>query len=102
MRERLTYGVGALALGALLAAASGVNVPPARADIDRMYSVSCYIGNPGNNRNIGSIQISDITSAGPLCNATFPVCEGKCVGCVNDFDLDGTVCYDRNGKKFLP
>ena len=96
----------AITFGSLLVTASGMMAPhPAGADfddmIDKTYDVACYIGNPNNNRNIGTITVSELSSAGAACNATFINCQGKCVGCVNDFDLDGTVCYDRNGKKFL-
>lgn len=92
----------ALVLGSLMVAAPGMMAPHlARADVDTSYDVTCYIGNPSNNNNIGTIMISDLTSAGAACNATFINCQGKCVGCVNDFELDGTVCYDNNGKKFL-
>jgi hypothetical protein len=91
-----------MACGALLIAASVMMAPhPAGADFDTGYDVTCYIGNPNNNKNIGTITIFDLTAAGASCNATFINCQGKCVGCVNDFDLDGTVCYDNNGKKFL-
>jgi hypothetical protein len=86
----------------LMTATTGVMAPPlASADIDSTYDVTCFIGNPNSNRNIGTITVSDISSAGAACNATFINCQGKCVGCVNDFELDGTVCYDNNGKKYL-
>ena len=92
----------ALLFGSVLISAPGVmTAPSADADVDRSYDVACYIGNPNNNNNIGTITIFDLNSAGAACNATFINCQGKCVGCVNDFDLDGTVCYDNNGKKFL-
>jgi len=92
----------AMAFGSLLVTVTGMVAPPsASADFDSSYEVACYIGNPNNNKNIGSITVFDISSAGAACNATFINCQGKCVGCVNDFELDGTICYDNNGKKYL-
>jgi len=99
--SRLMSSVACVLL--LVTMIAGVTASPdlAEADHDSGYSVDCYLGNPNQNRNIGTITIFDMTSAGSACNSTFIDCDGKCVGCVTDFDLDGTVCFDKNGKKFL-
>ena len=64
-------------------------------------SASCYKwDNEGGNR-IGDLTVIVPNDAAKVCNSMYSACEGKCVGCVSEFDLGGDICYDSAGKKFL-
>ncbi len=67
-----------------------------------VVSVSCYNGDPEVVVNhIGDLTAPFPENAGQACNAMYSDCNGKCVGCVSDFDISEDVCYDSSGRKFL-
>jgi hypothetical protein len=63
------------------------------------YSVDCYLGNPSEGRNLGSITVTSESEAGPACNSTFGDCNNQCYGCITG---GNNVCVDRFGSKFQP
>lgn len=66
-----------------------------------MVSVTCFIGNPNNEDEVGSLGIFSAAQAARSCNETFFDCRGKCYGCYLDFDYGEEVCMDAAGKKYL-
>jgi hypothetical protein len=63
----------------------------------KALTVDCYIGNPNEGRNLGTIIVTSEAEAGPACNQTYCDCQNRCYGCLTE---GSTVCYDRSGKKF--
>jgi hypothetical protein len=68
---------------------------------DRMFSATCYLGNPNDRQTLGDLTVNGAEAAGPACNAMFFVCKGRCYGCFSDFDYSQDICVDNSGKKFL-
>jgi hypothetical protein len=66
-----------------------------------VVSVSCYKGDPDGGSYIGDLTVPVPENAGQGCNSMYSDCNGKCLGCVSDFDITEDVCYDTSGKKFL-
>jgi hypothetical protein len=64
-------------------------------------SASCYKGDPEEGNCIGNLTVIVPEGAGKGCNSMYSGCEGKCTGCVSEFDFGGDICYDSAGKKFL-
>ncbi len=64
-------------------------------------SASCYRGAPEEGTLIGNLTVISAEEAGKSCNSLYASCEGKCTGCVSEFDFGGEICYDAAGKKFL-
>ena len=62
-------------------------------------TVSCYIGNPSDNIQIGDIEIFNVSHATTSCNNVFNDCDGKCIGCYINSESNET-CIDENGKQF--
>jgi hypothetical protein len=75
----------------------GTTPMPTDPAVGRSYSVDCYLGNPSEGRNLGSLAVTSVTEAGPACNSTYYDCQGKCYGCITDGD---NVCVDNVGSKF--
>lgn len=69
--------------------------------LDRSLTATCYIGNPNNNQNLGSIVVTSPEAAGPACNSFYYNCQGRCFGCYSDFDLSEDICVDPAGRKFI-
>jgi hypothetical protein len=68
---------------------------------DQTLTVTCYLGNPNDNQNLGSITVNSPASAGPTCNSFNYACQGRCFGCYADFDMSDDVCVDNSGRKYL-
>lgn len=66
-----------------------------------VVSVSCYQEGPDAGVYIGGLTVPVPDNAGQSCNSMYAECNGKCVGCVSDFDISEDVCYDSAGRKFL-
>lgn len=64
-------------------------------------TVSCYKGNLDEGNNVGTVTVTKPEDAGPSCNSTYYDCQGQCLGCFPDKDLDRMVCYDNTGNKAL-
>jgi len=73
---------------------------PAYTD-DENITASCYKGNSDQGDYLGTVMIFSPESAGQRCNSLYYGCRGKCVGCFDDSDFGGEVCYDNAGRKFL-
>ena len=69
---------------------------PVDPDQGKSYSINCYLGNPDDGRNLGSLTVTSVTEAGPACNSTFGNCNDSCYGCLTD---GSGVCVDRFGSK---
>lgn len=72
----------------------------AQAD-DENITVSCFKGNLDEGNYIGNVKVTKPENAGQDCNTTYYDCQGECLGCFPDKDLDRQVCYDNAGKKIM-
>lgn len=68
---------------------------------EQTLSVTCYLGNPNDGNNLGSITVNSPAAAGPTCNSFNYSCQGRCFGCYADFDLSEDVCVDSAGRKYI-
>ncbi len=68
---------------------------PVPAPPDRTYNVDCYLGNPNDGKNLGTLTVPSASDAGPACNATFFDCNGNCYGCITDLDNS---CMNKSGE----
>ncbi len=73
---------------------------PSAAD-DEEITVRCYKGKLDDGIYIGDLTVNHPENAGRDCNQTYIDCQGECLGCFQDTNLDRTVCYDTSGGKFL-
>jgi hypothetical protein len=73
------------------------SVIPEDPEVGKSYSVTCYLGNPSEGRNLGSLMVTSVTQAGPACNSAFYDCHDGCYGCITDGD---NVCVDKYGSKY--
>jgi len=69
--------------------------------IPQTLTVTCYLGNPNDGNNLGSITVNNPAAAGPTCNSFNYSCQGRCFGCYADFDMSDDVCVDNFGRKYL-
>jgi len=70
---------------------------PVDPDQGKTFNVDCYLGNPSEGRNLGTLTVTQVSEAGPACNSTFGDCNDKCYGCITD---GNSVCVDRFGSKY--
>jgi hypothetical protein len=75
---------GVLGLVVVCFATASGGVTPLRAAQD--VSVSCYVGNPEDNENVGNVDVFDVRTAATSCNAMYNSCGGNCTGCYDDED----------------
>jgi len=62
-------------------------------------SVSCYLGDPSEDRLIGGIAVFNVSSARGNCNALYYDCEGNCTPCYTDED-SRVICIDSSGRPY--
>jgi hypothetical protein len=73
------------------------SAPPVDPAQGQSYSVDCYLGNPQDGRNLGSLTVTSVTEAGPACNSTYYDCHDGCYGCITGGE---SICLDRFGSKY--
>lgn len=92
MGFRLLAIIGAGVL--FLTASFGLAMPAFADDV----TVSCY----NNGLYIDDVDdVSDIRQAAGLCDSMYSACQGNCIACFDDFDLDENICVDSQGRQFL-
>jgi hypothetical protein len=62
-------------------------------------SVTCYLGNPADDRRIGEVAVFNVRSARGNCNTLYYDCEGNCTPCYTDED-SRVVCIDPSGNPY--
>lgn len=62
-------------------------------------SVTCYRGDPADDRRIGEVAVFDVRSARGNCNALYYDCEGNCTPCYADED-SRVICIDPSGNPY--
>lgn len=62
-------------------------------------SVTCYRGDPSDDRRIGEVAVFDVRSARGNCNALYYDCEGNCTPCYADVD-SRVICIDPSGNPY--
>jgi hypothetical protein len=62
-------------------------------------SVTCYRGNPADDRRVGEVSVFNVNSARGNCNALYYDCEGNCTPCYSDDD-SRVVCIDPSGNPY--
>jgi hypothetical protein len=61
--------------------------------------VSCYVGDPANNQEVGDLETFNVANAARLCNTVYYDCDGRCTACyINEEEM--TVCIDSGGRKY--
>ncbi len=62
-------------------------------------AVSCYVGDPSDNIDLGDIEVFNIADAADACNDTFDDCQENCTGCyINAGSIE--ICVDEDGEEF--
>jgi hypothetical protein len=59
-------------------------------------AVTCYLGDPWENRRVGEVAVFDVDKARGNCNALYNGCEGNCTACYSEMD-GREICNDRSG-----
>ncbi|OPY81172.1 MAG: hypothetical protein A4E65_01210 [Syntrophorhabdus sp. PtaU1.Bin153] len=62
--------------------------------------VSCYAGDPSDNRWVGEVAVFNVNKARGNCNILYEECEGDCTPCYVDED-SREVCIDRSGNPYF-
>ena len=63
-------------------------------------TVSCYVGDPDNSVNLGSVEVFIITNGPNVCNHVFADCNGNCTACyINKDSLQS--CIDSTGRQYI-
>jgi len=62
-------------------------------------SVTCYRGDPSEDRRIGEVAVFNVNSARGNCNALYYDCEGNCTPCYADED-SRVICIDPSGNPY--
>jgi hypothetical protein len=62
-------------------------------------SVTCYRGDPADDRRIGEVAVFNVNSARGNCNALYYDCEGNCTPCYADED-SRVICIDPSGNPY--
>jgi hypothetical protein len=62
-------------------------------------SVTCYRGDPAEDRRIGEVAVFNVNSARGNCNALYYDCEGNCTPCYADED-SRVICIDPSGNPY--
>jgi hypothetical protein len=63
-------------------------------------TITCYVGDPYNNKHLGSVEVFNISNAPNVCNHVFYDCDGRCTGCYIDEDSQ-QVCIDSTGYSYI-
>jgi hypothetical protein len=66
---------------------------------EESITVSCYVGDPSDNEEVGEIEVFNTAKATSTCNTIFNDCKGQCTGCYLS-DESGEICIDKKGKEF--
>ena len=66
---------------------------------EESITVSCYVGDPSDNEEVGEIEVFNTAKATSTCNKKFNDCKGQCTGCYLS-DESGEICIDKKGKEF--
>mgnify|MGYP001049223151 CR=1 FL=1 len=61
--------------------------------------VSCYAGDPSENRWVGEVAVFNVNSARGNCNMLYSRCEGDCTPCYTDED-SRVICIDKSGNPY--
>jgi hypothetical protein len=62
-------------------------------------SVTCYRGDPSEDRRVGEVAVFNVNSARGNCNALYYDCEGNCTPCYADED-SRVICIDPSGNPY--
>ena len=62
-------------------------------------SVTCYRGDPADDRRIGEVAVFNVNSARGNCNTLYYDCEGSCTPCYADED-SRVICIDPSGNPY--
>jgi hypothetical protein len=62
-------------------------------------AVTCYRGDPADDRRIGEVAVFNVNSARGNCNALYYDCEGNCTPCYADED-SRVICIDPSGNPY--
>jgi hypothetical protein len=62
-------------------------------------SVTCYRGDPADDRRIGEVAVFNVNIARGNCNALYYDCEGNCTPCYADED-SRVICIDPSGNPY--
>lgn len=63
-------------------------------------TVSCYLGDPSDNRWVGEVKVFDVNKGRGNCNMLYDRCEGGCTPCYRDED-GKEICIDASGKPYF-
>ena len=66
---------------------------------EESITVSCYVGDPSDNEEVGEIEVFNTAKATSTCNTIFNDCKGQCTGCYLS-DESGEISIDKKGKEF--
>jgi len=66
---------------------------------EESITVSCYVGDPSDNEEVGEIEVFNTAKATSTCNKIYNDCKGQCTGCYLS-DEAGELCIDKKGKEF--
>jgi hypothetical protein len=62
-------------------------------------SVSCYRGDPSEDKLVGEVAVFNVNSARGNCNVLYSGCEESCTPCYADED-SRVICIDRSGNPY--
>jgi hypothetical protein len=79
----------------IVAASGAVTLLGAAEDV----SVSCYVGSPEDDEDVGTVDVFDVRTAANSCNVMYNSCGGNCTGCYDDED-SRRVCVDPSGRVY--
>jgi hypothetical protein len=63
-------------------------------------TVSCYLGDPSDNRWVGEVKVFDVNKGRGNCNMLYDRCEGGCTPCYRDED-GKEICIDASGNPYF-
>jgi hypothetical protein len=89
--------IGLILFLAILLSFLIVNTGYARQD---QITVSCYKGDPSDNRWVGEVKVFDVNKGRGNCNMLYDRCEGDCTPCYRDED-GRQICLDRSGNPYF-
>lgn len=62
-------------------------------------SVTCYRGDPSQDRLVGEVAVFNVNSARGNCNVLYSASEGDCTPCYGD-EESREICIDRSGNPY--
>jgi hypothetical protein len=63
-------------------------------------TVSCYLGDPSDNRWVGEVKVFDVNKGRGNCNMLYDRCDGGCTPCYRDED-GREICIDSSGNPYF-